>query len=75
MEPKKRSMGASEGDEQARSAWRKRVVRLLDPKRLIFVDECGTNDVVALGPLYRPEHPRRARGLLGRLPVTGARRT
>jgi hypothetical protein len=49
MESKKRSMGASERDEQARSAWRKRV-RLLDPKRLVFVEECGTN--VALAPLY-----------------------
>jgi transposase len=42
-------MGASERDEQARSAWRKQV-RLLDPRRLVFVDECGTN--VALAPLY-----------------------
>ncbi len=42
-------MGASERDEAARSAWRKRV-RLLDPKRLVFVDECGTN--IALAPLY-----------------------
>lgn len=42
-------MGASERDEEARTAWRKRV-RLLDPKRLVFVDECGTN--VALAALY-----------------------
>jgi transposase len=42
-------MGASERDEAARSAWRKRV-RLLDPRRLVFVDECGTN--IALAPLY-----------------------
>jgi transposase len=49
MEPKKRSMGASERDEAARSAWRKRA-RLLDPRRLVFVDECGTN--IALASLY-----------------------
>src|SRR5919199_3103190 len=39
---KKRSMGASERDEEARSTWREQV-KLLDPNRLIFVDECGTN--------------------------------
>jgi hypothetical protein len=42
-------MGASERDEEARRAWRKRV-RLLDPRRLVFVDECGTN--ITLAPLY-----------------------
>ncbi len=41
-------MGASERDEGARSAWRRRVARL-DPRRLVFVDECGTN--VGLAPL------------------------
>jgi transposase len=42
-------MGAAERDEAARSAWRERV-KLLDPRRLVFVDECGTN--IALAPLY-----------------------
>ncbi len=42
-------MGASERDEQARSVWRDRV-KLLDPKKLVFVDESGTN--IALAPLY-----------------------
>ena len=41
-------MGASERDEQARAAWRERVAGL-DPERLIFVDECGSN--VGLAPL------------------------
>ena len=41
-------MAASERDEQARAAWRERVARL-DPRRLVFVDECGSN--VGLAPL------------------------
>jgi hypothetical protein len=35
MEPKKRSMGASERNEEARSAFRERV-KPLDPRKLIF---------------------------------------
>jgi transposase len=42
-------MGASERNEEARSAWRDRV-KLLDPNKLVFVDECGTN--ITLAPLY-----------------------
>ena len=42
-------MGASERDEAARSAWRERVSKL-DPKKLVFVDECGTN--ISLTTLY-----------------------
>ena len=41
-------MGASERDEEARSAWRERVSEL-DPRKLVFVDECGTN--IGLTPL------------------------
>ena len=41
-------MAASERDEEARAAWRGRVA-LLDPGRLVFVDECGSN--VGLAPL------------------------
>ena len=41
-------MAASERDERARSAWRKRLAAL-DPGRLVFVDECGSN--VGLTPL------------------------
>ena len=47
-------MAASERDEEARSAWRERVA-LLDPERLVFVDECGSN--VGLAPL-RARAPR-----------------
>jgi hypothetical protein len=49
MEPKKRSMGASERDEQARSAFREHV-KLLDPRKFVFVDESGIN--ITLAPLY-----------------------
>jgi hypothetical protein len=41
-------LGASERDEAARSDWQRRA-RSLDPKQLIFVDECGTH--IGLVPL------------------------
>jgi transposase len=50
MEPKKRSVGASERDEFLRAAWRVFVARNLDADRLVFVDEMGTN--TSLAPLY-----------------------
>jgi transposase len=37
-----KTLAAAEQEEQARSAWRRRT-GLLDPRRLVFVDECGTN--------------------------------
>jgi transposase len=42
-------LGATERDEKARSSWRDRV-REFDPKKLVFVDECGTN--ISLTTLY-----------------------
>jgi transposase len=50
MEPKKRSVGASERDEFLRAAWRVMVAESIDARRLVFVDECGTN--TSLSPLY-----------------------
>ncbi len=50
MEPKKRSLGASERDEFLRTAWRLLVGGEVDAERLVFVDEMGTN--VSLSPLY-----------------------
>jgi DDE superfamily endonuclease len=50
MDPKKRSVGASERDEWLRAAWRALVAGGLDAKRLVFVDEMGTN--TSLAPLY-----------------------
>ena len=50
MEPKKRSVGASERDEFLRAAWRALGVGNLDANRLVFVDEMGTN--TSLAPVY-----------------------
>ena len=50
MEPKKRSLGAAEGDEFLRGAWREPVGRTLDGDRFVFVDECGTD--TAMAPPY-----------------------
>ena len=50
MEPKKRSVGASERDEFLRAAWRAMVAGTTQAERLVFVDECSTN--VSLRPLY-----------------------
>ena len=50
MEPKKGSPGAGERDELLRAAWRALVAGELDARRLVFVDEMGTN--TSLAPLY-----------------------
>ncbi len=50
MEPKKRSVGASERDGWLRAAWRVMVAAATKPERLVFVDEMGTN--TSLAPLY-----------------------
>jgi transposase len=50
VESKKRSVGASERDEWLRAAWRVTVAERIDARRLVFVDECGTN--TSLSPLY-----------------------
>lgn len=42
-------MGASERDEQQRAEWREQVEEI-EPEKLVFIDECGTN--TALAPLY-----------------------
>jgi transposase len=43
-------VGASERDEWLRAAWRVVVAARIDPKRLVFVDEMGTN--TSLSPVY-----------------------
>ena len=43
-------MGATERDEWLRAVWRVTVARAVDPRRLVFVDECGTN--TSLSPMY-----------------------
>lgn len=50
MEPKKRSVGASERDEFLRAAWRSLVAREIYAEQLVFVDEMGSN--ISLAPLY-----------------------
>jgi transposase len=50
MEPKKRSLGATERDEFLRAAWRVAVAGSVGADRFVFVDECGTN--TSLCPLY-----------------------
>jgi transposase len=50
VEPKKRSLGATERDEFLRAAWRVLVAGEIDARRLVFVDECGAN--TSLSPLY-----------------------
>jgi transposase len=50
MEPKKRSVGATERDEWLRATWKVMVAQELDARSLVFVDEMGTN--TSLSPLY-----------------------
>ena len=50
MDPKKRSVGASERDEFLRAPWRVMVAATTRPERLVFVDETATN--TSLAPLY-----------------------
>jgi transposase len=60
VELQKKTLGATERDEEKRSAFRERL-RSVDPKRLVFVDESSTN--VALSPRYgRAPKGKRARG-------------
>jgi transposase len=60
LDLQKKSVVATERDEQKRSAFRERL-KGVDPKRLLFVDESSTN--VALTPRYgRAPKRERARG-------------
>src|SRR5215468_1931212 len=61
---KKKTLGASERNEQERASWREQV-KELDAKRLVVLDECGSN--IALTPLYaRAPQGQRARGSVPR---------
>ncbi len=64
MEPKKRSVGATERDEWLRAAWRALVAGGLDAHRLVFVDEMGSN--TSLAPPYA--WSRRGERALARVP-------
>ncbi len=63
LDAQKKTLGASERDEAARSAWREQA-RQLDRRQLVFVDECSSN--IALTPLYG-RAPRGQRAV-GRVP-------
>jgi transposase len=50
LQPKKRTVGALERDEWLRAAWKVMVAGMVDPRKLVFVDEMGTD--ISLSPLY-----------------------
>jgi transposase len=64
LDAQKKSLAASERDEQARTAWRA-VVAQLDPGQLVFVDESGTNSSVTRLYGWAP-HDQRATGSVPR---------
>jgi hypothetical protein len=49
LDAKKKTMGATERNEEARAAWREHS-KQLDARKLIVIDECGSN--IGLAPLY-----------------------
>ena len=49
LDAQKKTLGATERNEEQRSAWRADVSQL-DARQLVFVDECGSN--IALTPIY-----------------------
>jgi transposase len=49
LDAKKKTLGASERNEEAREAWREQL-KLLDAHKLVVIDECGSN--IGLTPLY-----------------------
>ena len=61
---KKKTLGATERDEEARAAWREQC-NDLDAKQLVVIDECGTH--ISLTPLYaRAPKGKRAYGKVPR---------
>jgi transposase len=64
LDAQKKTLAASERDEEARTAWRAAAAQL-DPQQLVFVDESGTN--IALTRLYGwAPHDHRATGSVPR---------
>jgi transposase len=61
---KKKTLGATERNEEERASWREQI-KELDAKRLVVLDECGSN--IALTPRYARAHKgHRARGSVPR---------
>jgi hypothetical protein len=50
LNQEKGGRSATEGDEFLRAAWRVLVAEVLDPRKLVFVDECGTH--TSLAPVF-----------------------
>jgi transposase len=64
VDAQKKTLAASERDEEARSAWREAVAPL-DPEQFVFVDESGAN--ISLTRVYGwAPHHRRATGSVPR---------
>jgi transposase len=64
LDAEKKTLAASERDEEARTAWREAVAPL-DPQQFVFVDESGTH--IALTRLYGwAPHDHRATGSVPR---------
>jgi transposase len=49
LDAKKKTLGATERNEEARAAWREQR-KHLDARKLVVIDECGSN--IGLAPLY-----------------------
>jgi transposase len=64
LDAKKKSLGATERNEEERAAWRENASKL-PTEALVFLDECGSN--IALTPVYaRAPKGERARGSVPR---------
>jgi transposase len=64
VDPKKRTLGAAERDERRRLMWH-RILRNIDARRLVFVDEFGVN--IRLARLFGwAPRGERSRGLIPR---------
>lgn len=64
LDTKKKTLGATERNEEERAAWREHL-RDLDARQLVVIDECGST--IALTPLYaRAPKGKRASGRVPR---------
>jgi hypothetical protein len=55
---KQRTVGALERDEFVRAAWKVMVAEQVEPKRLVFVDEMGTNTSLSPAHAWAPKGER-----------------
>jgi hypothetical protein len=55
---KKRTVGALERDEFLRAAWKVMVAEQVEAKRLVFVDEMGTNTSLSSAYAWAPKGQR-----------------